>query len=286
VNSNAVPKGCGYLHIPPHNEHGFLAVRTFCTLLLRTTLVDERDLFKAAGHKAKDMMSEKIAKHCDTGTFTCHGRHKLKSTKDVIMHGVLLNGKCYTNALIPPDVSPDSDNATVHNSSVLAMQADPAFAKECEKAALCAMCGHQEAKSHKLREEMSKLHASFYSLPFCEHIQQNTPVSAIKTSTERLLWHQRLCHPSDCCLHNAHNHVDGVPSFQHMDRILDVCPTCIRAKPTKEPASPNTTRTATQPYQGLSVDFSFSGTRSKNTFNKFPIGTKVKKVFNGKVHLG
>jgi len=286
VHSNAAPKGHGYLHIPAHNERGFLAVRTFYTPLLRITVVDERDLFKAAGHKAKDMMSEKITKHYDTGTFTYHARHKLKSTKDVIMHGVLLNGKCYTNALIPPDASPDSDKATVHNSSVLAMQADPAFAKECKKATLYAMCGYQEAESRKLQKEMSKLPTSFHSLPFHEYIQQNTPVSTIKTSTKRLLWHQRLCHPSDYYLYNAHKHVDGVPSFQHMDRILDVCPTCIRAKQTKEPAGPNTTRTATQPYQGISIDFSFSGTRSKNTFNKFPIRTKVEKVFNGKVYLG
>jgi len=35
-------------------------VITFYTPLLCTTLVDERDLFKATGHEAKDMMSEKM----------------------------------------------------------------------------------------------------------------------------------------------------------------------------------------------------------------------------------
>ena len=40
------------------------------------------------------------------------------------------------------------------------------------------------------------------------------------------------------------------------------------------------------PYQGLSIDFSFSGTRSKNTFNRFPIGTKVKKKFGDKWFKG
>ena len=33
---------------------------------------------------------------------------------------------------------------------------------------------------------------------------------------------------------------------------------------TKSAAGPNSTRTATRPYQGLSIDFSFSGTKSKN----------------------
>jgi len=64
--------------------------------------------------------------------------------------------------------------------------------------------------------------------------------------------------------------------------VLDVCPTCIRSKETKTAAGGNTTRTAKQPYQGLSIKFSFSGSQSKNAFNRCPIGTKVKK-FKGKV---
>jgi len=71
-----------------------------------------------------------------------------------------------------------------------------------------------------------------------------------------------------------------------MDRVLDICPTCIRSKQTKNAAGGNSTRTAEQPYQGLSIDFSFSGTRSKNTFNRFPIGTKVKKKFGDKTFKG
>ena len=71
-----------------------------------------------------------------------------------------------------------------------------------------------------------------------------------------------------------------------MDRVLDLCPTCICAKQTKTAAGKNSTRTAEQPYQGLSIDFSFSGTRSKNTFNRFPIGTKVKKKFGDKIYKG
>jgi len=68
-----------------------------------------------------------------------------------------------------------------------------------------------------------------------------------------------------------------------MDRVLDICPTCIRSKQTKNAAGGNTTGTAEQPYQGLSIDFSFSDTRSKNTFNQFPIGTEVKKKFGNKM---
>ena len=80
-----------------------------------------------------------------------------------------------------------------------------------------------------------------------------------------MLWHQRLGHPSDDYLYNAHRFVDGVPRFKHEHPILDNCPTCIQAKQTKSSATDEPTITAKQPYQGLSVDFMFSGTKSKDT---------------------
>jgi hypothetical protein len=55
---------------------------------------------------------------------------------------------------------------------------------------------------------------------------------------------------------------DFEPRFKHEHPVLDECPTCIQAKQTKEPAGHNTTPTATVPYQGLSVDFSFAGVKS------------------------
>jgi hypothetical protein len=88
------------------------------------------------------------------------------------------------------------------------------------------------------------------------------PVLALSARTDRLLWHQRLGHPSDHYLYNAHRYIDGVPKFAHHDPVLDLCPTCIRAKQTKSPAGPHSTRTATVPFQGLSIDFSFTGTAS------------------------
>lgn len=93
----------------------------------------------------------------------------------------------------------------------------------------------------------------------------STPVRATRKETERLLWHQRFGHPSDCYLYNAHKHIKGVPKFKHLDPILETCPTFVRAKQTKEAPGNNTTRTATVPYQGLSIDFSFAGQKSKNS---------------------
>jgi len=151
---------------------------------------------------------------------------------------------------------------------------------------MLAIHGYHKAAETQLCEEMTKLPVQFHTLPFHEYIQVNTPVSTIKAATERLLWHQHLGHPSDYYLFNAHRHADAVPRFPNMDRVLNICPTCIHSKQTKNAAGGNTTRTAEQPYQSLSIDFSFSGTRSKNTFNRFPIGTKVKKKFCNKMFKG
>ena len=49
VGSDATPKGYGFLHVPARKKIGFLSVRTFYTPILRTTVIDERDLIQAAG---------------------------------------------------------------------------------------------------------------------------------------------------------------------------------------------------------------------------------------------
>ena len=48
--SDALPEGWGCLKVPAHNEVGCLKVQTYYHPQLRTTLFDERDFYKAAGH--------------------------------------------------------------------------------------------------------------------------------------------------------------------------------------------------------------------------------------------
>ena len=47
--------------------------------------------------------------------------------------------------------------------------------------------------------------------------------------------------------------------------VLDQCPTCIQAKEAKKLPGKHSTRVATQPYQRLSIDDSFSGMKSANS---------------------
>jgi hypothetical protein len=236
VNSDCVPKGYGYLHVPANNVNRFLAVRAFYTPALRTTVIDERDLIQAAGHSPKDIESENIKKFYDAGTFTYHAAHKMKRSFDVVVHGVLRNGKCYTNELIPP-YSDDTKDQVLAD--------DPEFQDDCTNASLLHVYAFQENAMSKLQSDLEDMPRNIMKLPFHEYIQENTPVQAIRQETERLLWHQRLGHTSDYYLYNAHQHVKGVPQFKHMDKVLDTCPTCIRAKQKKEPAGSNSTRTAT-----------------------------------------
>jgi len=221
VGSDAVPKGMGCLHVPTKNSKGFLAVQTFCTPCLRTAVIDERDLVKASDVRVKDIESDGITKCKDSGTFAYRAKRRVNSSKDVVIHGILVDDKCCTGALIPPDVDPSDPKATPATSSVLALESDPEFAEQCRKAAVLAIHEHQEAIEAQLRDEMAQLPMQFHTSPFHECIHSSTPVSAIKAATEQLLRHQRLGHPSDCCLFNARRHADGVPGFPHMHHLLD-----------------------------------------------------------------
>jgi len=124
VGSDAVPKGVGHMHVPAKNAQGFLSVQTFYTPYLQTIVIDERDLVKASNVRVKDIESDSITKHKDAGTFTCHVKHRMNSSKDVIVHGILIDDKCYAGALIPPDLNPSDPKATPATSSILALESD------------------------------------------------------------------------------------------------------------------------------------------------------------------
>jgi hypothetical protein len=96
-------------------------------------------------------------------------------------------------------------------------------------------------------------------------IIQEFHLHKLNVCAERLLWHQRLGHVSDKYLYHAHEHIDGVPSFKHTEPVLDQCPTCLPSKLKKRPPSHATTRKATIPWQGLSIDFAFTGQQSKDS---------------------
>ena len=105
---------------------------------------------------------------------------------------------------------------------------------------------------------------ALHSLP-SHHVVDEYRLHHLGVRAERLLWHQRLGHCSDNYLYHAHAHIDGVPEFKHHEGVLDQCPACIQGKMKKRAAGHVSTKKATRPWQGLSIDFAFTGQRSKNS---------------------
>jgi len=105
----------------------------------------------------KDIESDSITEHKDAGAFTCHAKHRKNTSEDVIVHSILVDDKCHTGALIPPDLSSSDPKATPATSSILALESDPEFAEQCGKATMLAIHGYHEAVETQLREEMTKL---------------------------------------------------------------------------------------------------------------------------------
>lgn len=175
-------EGVGCLHVPAANAKGFLPVPTFYTLSSRTTVIDESDLVKAAKVHTKDIRSNGITEHKDAGTFAHHAKHRKSYAKDIVVHGTLIHDKCYTGALIPPEILASDAHASPGTSSEFAMEQDPEFAEQCRRAAILAIHGYHEVESTQLHEEMSKLPAQFHQLPFHEHIHSNMPIARCRTS--------------------------------------------------------------------------------------------------------
>jgi len=176
------------------------------------------------------------------------------------------------HALIPPD-RPHN----LETSASINIELGPEFAEECKRDTLLAIHAYQETECSRLCEELELLPTGFHFLPFHEYIEQEHTCQRNQIHNRASVMASFLGHPSDYYLYNAHKHARGVPHFHHMDCVSDICPTCIRAKQKKEPAGLNTAQTVTEPHQDMSINFSFSGARSKNTLSKFPVGTRVKR---------
>ena len=262
--SDTVPLGYGYLLVPSDTYDNYVAVRAFYHPSLRTTVIDERDFVKASGYNPSDFTGDTLHKDHDAGVFRFTAYHRLRANQNLTIHGILRHGKCYTLPLIPPDLPVDHPNASLSTSSAYAVANDADFAAECRLATLVTIAAHRQEQLKILREELSSVPMMYHDIPFQEMIEKNLPIQTLRAQTERLLWHQRLGHPGDHSLHKAHQFAKGIPQFKHADPVLEQCPTCIQAKQRKEPAGQHSTRTATEKYQGLSIDFGFAGVQSKN----------------------
>lgn len=146
-NSDATPKGVGYLHVPsPTAPGGFLAIRTFYHPALRTTAIDERDFVKAMDAKKEDYTGETMHKSHEACTFTYQCHHRLCRVQDIVVEGILVQDKAYTMPLIPPITG-----QTLSPIQTL-IDSDPEFADDCKQATIQNIYAYQELQYESLRE--------------------------------------------------------------------------------------------------------------------------------------
>lgn len=91
-----------HMHVPAHNSNGCLPVCCHHSPDLRTTVIDERDSCKAAGHSHDDIKGTVTFKDHENNMFTHWAKHEQKQSLDVIIHGVANDGKCCTDPLVLP----------------------------------------------------------------------------------------------------------------------------------------------------------------------------------------
>ncbi len=178
--------GYGILRVPAPNQQGFRPVLCFHTPQIPSTILCPKsleDLLIAKQHND----GTSLHKFPRTRHFTFVVHHSLRRSQNITLHGTLISGLCYTGPIILPKhdavpSSPDSaDNVALLRSLFATHNANHVASGVV-----------QEFRLHRL------------------HVR-----------AERLLWHQRLGHPSDHYLYNAHKHIEGVPCFQHHDPVLE-----------------------------------------------------------------
>ena len=115
-------------------------------------------------------------------------------------------------------------------------------------------------KHIELMSCLESLPEEYHSLPFHEYFAKTIPIAALNKEAEAMLWHQRLIHCGSHSLKSASLYSDGVPDLSafNFDDVLK-CPTCLKTNLTKNFGKRCLCNSVEGPYQGLFIDFSFSG---------------------------
>ena len=100
----------------------------------------------------------------------------------------------------------------------------------------------------------------YHLLPFHEYCVKTIPIVTLNKETEAMLWHQRFIHCGSHSLKSASLYVDGVPNLSafNFDDVLK-CPTFLKTNLTKNFGKKSLCNSVERPYQGLFIDFAFSG---------------------------
>ena len=204
--------------------------------------------------------------HLDYGqcSLTCvHGSLK---RKNIEIPGIVQGGLCFTLPLILPDLPLDHPDATKFNSLKIAYESDKEFYDSCDSLKLQYLYEYQQQKHIELMDVLTQVPPEFHSIPFHLWDTEEAVVDSITDSARELLWHQLLIHIGQHSMKNIHLHVNGVPNLSNAKfDDLTKCATCLKANLTKSTAGHTSLRESlSRAYQGLFIDFGFSGRISKD----------------------
>jgi len=223
-----VPEGYGAVRIPANNSEGYVPIKCCYTPDIPNFILSPNSFKPLLGKHYNGYTLE-----CDDDKkmFQHTVNHKKRKSGSLLLFGTTRGGLCYTRSAVPP--MPITEGTAE-------MSLDAA-----DKAAISMIEDHPK---NSYQDEL-KLHA-------------------LSAKAERLLWHQRLAHCGDEQLCQAHMFSDGVPEMRlAKDSALDSCPVCLAANMKSRNRGDGETHAATEPGQGLSIDFSFAGQHSKNATN-------------------
>ena len=286
-----VPKAEGYLQVPTIVDGETIDIKCFYSPDFTSTLLSDNDvLLSNKYHKAykgqsmvkffepdeiKELSSSQQAKQkrqLSDSVTSCYDHnygncilactHKSKSNRNIYIPGIIRSGLCYTMPLvIPPGPRSNHPEASSLNSLEYAVKHDPTFKLKCDLKSYEAIYDYQQSQHLKLMQILESVPQKYHRLPFHHWIARNTPVHALTNKAHEVLWHQRLIHLSPQTLKDAYKHVDGIPNLSKFEfDDIDNCSTCSKANMRKRsPGKRSLSDSVTRPYQGLFIDFGFSG---------------------------
>ena len=129
----ATPAGSGYLHLPAPNYLGYIRVFCYYSPRLAATLISENDLYGPTKAIQKDFSGQSIHKiFLDkesrlTGNLTIICHHRRSTARNIVLHGAILNGQCYSHPILIPDLNEESPYVNCATSSNFAMRTDQEF---------------------------------------------------------------------------------------------------------------------------------------------------------------